>query len=83
MNRVERAAEQAEALDRHFAGQRWAWAQHVPPEEKLILLALLDGEADIAALERRCCIGPHTSAICLERLRERELIDENNRPKVP
>lgn len=69
-----------------FAAYRWAWAQHVPPEEKLLLLALADGEQEPrldAGMCTRTGLGAHALKACATRLHQRGLIDDNLQPIGP
>lgn len=66
-----------------FAAYRWAWAQRVPPEEKLLLLALADGEAEprLDVLGKQTGLGFRSAQIVATRLHERGLIDDRLHPQ--
>lgn len=64
---------------------RWAWAQQVDPDEKLLLLALAGGEAEpkLDELADRTGLGFGRTQRLAESLARRELVDEHLRPRIP
>lgn len=67
-----------------FPLQAWAWAQQVPPEEKLVLLVLVDGEVpEPARIQQRTALGAHATMSAIQQLQRRGLIDAELKPVGP